>query len=88
MILPSILKIYIKNENAKAFRLWIPLFLLWPFALALFILLFPLVVLAALFRLAWTGHYFPVGRFTLHLYQLFSAMLGTKVQIHTPSSHY
>ncbi|MBD3217563.1 MAG: hypothetical protein GF310_04750 [candidate division Zixibacteria bacterium] len=45
---PSILRIRIMEEGRKKIGLWFPLFLLWPFMLAISILLLPLVLIVSL----------------------------------------
>jgi hypothetical protein len=48
---PLTLRIRIVEAGRKKFGLWIPLFLIWPFALIFGIILFPLILLISL--LTW-----------------------------------
>ena len=44
---PSVLRIRVTRAGRNGFRLWLPLFLVWPAVLALCLALFPVAVLVA-----------------------------------------
>ncbi len=48
MMPPVIMRIRLKEKGKRRFRLWLPLILLWPLALLVFILLIPFLVILSL----------------------------------------
>jgi len=46
---PSVVNIAIARENARTFRLWLPVIILWPVLLLCIILIAPLALLAEIF---------------------------------------
>lgn len=48
IMLPMSLRLRIRNPEGKGFRLWLPLFLIWPFTLILALAFAPLVLLISL----------------------------------------
>lgn len=45
-MIPSVMNLKIHSGDRFKLRLWLPLFILWPFALVLFFLLLPFLVIA------------------------------------------
>lgn len=46
MIPPSFMRVQVRNREGRGFGLWLPLFLLWPVAAILALLLAPLLLIA------------------------------------------
>ena len=86
MILPSLLRISIYDDNTKSFNLWLPLFLLWPIAILLYIVFLPFLFIFAFFRFIFTGVYFPVGKFSFRLFLFLCAFKGFEVMVNGKKS--
>jgi hypothetical protein len=56
MIPPLWLTIKIIRPECRNIKLWLPLFLIWPFMLIFAILLLPIVLLIAIFQLIFRHH--------------------------------
>lgn len=50
-MLPITARVLIKDQNGKGVNLWLPLFILWPVLMVLFILCLPLLLLVGLLRI-------------------------------------
>ena len=74
---PSIMRVRIRNPK-RQFGLWFPLFVLWPFAALIALLLVPLVLIGAI--ILW-----PKGWGRPLLLALFFAMRGLTVKVENPS---
>ena len=76
---PAWIKIKIQAERG-GFRLWLPLFLLLPLALVIFIILSPLILIAVI--ILWPSGW---GRWALSVlraaYNVFCSLRGLKVDI-------
>ncbi|MFP4164900.1 MAG: hypothetical protein ACLFQB_12645 [Chitinispirillaceae bacterium] len=48
-MIPAFMILRVKDEEGKGVRLWLPLILLWPFVLLLFLLLVPFALLVEMF---------------------------------------
>jgi len=76
---PVWIKIKIQGERG-GFRLWLPLFLLLPLALVIFIILSPLILIAVI--ILWTSGW---GKWALSIlraaYNMLCALRGLKVDI-------
>jgi hypothetical protein len=79
-MIPGIVSLHIVTETKFRLRLWLPVFILWPFLLIMSILLFPLVLIADIL-LFICGTKIYLFKILGGLYSLFSAMHGTKIQI-------
>lgn len=75
---PCIIRIKIKNEDTK-FGLWLPLFIIFPLVLVLFIVLAPLALLAAL--IVWPLGYARTVLCAPALYSVICATKGLEVDI-------
>jgi len=79
MFPPSIMHIRIAGTSCRGFNLWLPLILLWPFALVLGLALAPLVLIAAL--CTWPRY----GRMLLlggpRLFGMLCALRGLRVYV-------
>jgi len=71
--------ISISGERRRFFRLWLPLFLVWPLLLPFAILLLPFVVLALLL-VGRNGFAMPVA-----LWRLVAGLKGTLVDVANPN---
>jgi hypothetical protein len=82
---PAIMRLRIYDRGKSRFRLWLPLFLLWPIALVLLLLLLPFVVLAQIIlRLTGTG--INLFRIFFGLYGVICALRGLLVNVDSPRS--
>ncbi|MGA2508144.1 MAG: hypothetical protein ABSF80_11790 [Chitinispirillaceae bacterium] len=45
-MLPGIINLNIRSKNGRGFRLWFPLFVLWPVFLVLFLVALPFLAIA------------------------------------------
>ena len=83
---PSILRLRIRNQRHN-FGLWLPLFLFWPLALLLALLLFPFVLVAAVvfWYRGWTKPLLLTGP---SLFMLFCAVRGLEVDIKQGSEQF
>ena len=50
---PMLLRLRVSHEGRRRWGCWLPLLLLWPFALALMLLFLPLALLASVFAGRW-----------------------------------
>jgi hypothetical protein len=85
MIPPAIIRVRIADEYGKRFGLWLPMFLLWPFALAVFLVLLPFLIIAEVV-LTLVGAGFHPLLAMLGLFGLISALRGTRVDVASPGS--
>jgi len=85
-VAPNIVSLRIWTGNRFKLRLWLPVFLLWPFAVLLVLVIAPFLVLAEVF-MALRGtpmHFFGM---LAGVFSLLSALRGTIVNIDSPGSH-
>jgi hypothetical protein len=84
-MIPLILKLRIKDKNQRRFGLWLPFFLIWLVVLPLLALAAPFVLLAAL--ILWPGG---KGRLVLYSYasifNLIGNLSGLKIDIQSKDS--
>jgi len=50
MIPPMLMRVRVKERGKKGFRLWLPLFLIWPLGLLVFLLSLPFLVVLSVFH--------------------------------------
>ena len=83
-MLPIFLRMRIRNKSGKRVTLFIPIILLWILLFALMLILFPLVLLAAL--LTWGSGQ---GKILLRSYPMIFALLcnlgGLYIQVEKPN---
>jgi hypothetical protein len=80
---PSIIRLRIFDKGKSRIRLWLPLFLLWPVALAVVLLLLPLICLAQL--ILWlTNTGINLFRIFFGLYRLVCSLKGLHVNVDSP----
>ncbi len=76
---PSVLRVRVEDEDSR-FRLWLPLFVLWPPVLLIGLLLSPLVIVAA--AVMWPRGW---GRTVLlggpHAFRLFCSLRGLEIRV-------
>jgi len=48
IMLPIAASLWIKNSNNMNFRIWLPIFLIWPFVISLILVLVPVILLISL----------------------------------------
>ena len=77
---PMLMHMRIEGER-RAFGLWLPLFLLLPLALVVFIILSPLILVAAI--ILWPSGWGERALFTLRAaLEVFWSMRGLSVDVH------
>jgi len=82
---PSVLRVDLKNDS-REFRLWLPLFAIWPFLLLAAIVLAPLVLAVAVV-LWWTGWGRPVLYSGAIFFAMFCALRGLEIDVHDRKKH-
>lgn len=82
MFPPSILRVRVLDKNSRV-SLWIPLVLVWPFALALYMLFLPCIVVVAIvtWRSGWGKSILLGGPF---LFRLYCDLRGLKIDVTEP----
>jgi hypothetical protein len=84
-MIPSIINLKIQSGAHFKLRLWLPVFIVWPIFIVLFLLLLPFLVIAELvMRVAGTG----IRLFAMigGVVSVLSAMRGTVVKVDSPKS--
>jgi hypothetical protein len=84
-MIPSIINLKIQSGSHFKLRLWLPVFIVWPIFIVLFLLLLPFLVIAELvMRVAGTG----IRLFAMigGVVSVLSAMRGTVVKVDSPKS--
>ena len=79
MFPPALLRVRVLDEDSRV-SLWIPLVLLWPLALALYVLFLPCIVIAAI--VTWrTGWGKPILMGGPPLFRLYCDLRGLKIDV-------
>jgi small neutral amino acid transporter SnatA (MarC family) len=81
-MIPSIMNIKIRSGRGFKFRLWLPLFLVWPILLVLFLLLLPFLIIAEIV-LRLTGVDIYLFRLLGGLLSVVMAMRGLTVKVNS-----
>jgi small neutral amino acid transporter SnatA (MarC family) len=84
-MIPSIINLRIQSGHHFKLKLWLPLFIMWPIILVLFLLLLPFLVIAD-FVLFVTGVRIQLFRIIGGVVSVLSAMRGTVVRVNSPKS--
>jgi hypothetical protein len=84
-MIPSIINIKIKSGSRFKLTLWIPLFVLWPIFIVLFILALPFLLLADLI-IRIMGIQIKLWYMLSGVFMLFSSLQGTLVKVNSPKS--
>ncbi len=80
---PSVLRLRIHNQR-RHFGLWLPLFLIWPLMLVIFLALSPLILVLAI--ILWpSGMGKPILLAGPVLFRIFCALRGFEVNVEQPS---
>lgn len=82
MIPPLWLIVKIERSSGRKFRLWLPILLIWPFVYAVVILLFPLVLLIAVYQLIVHRHMKILLVFPL-FHNLICKLKGTLIDVNS-----
>jgi len=84
MIPPAFISIEAKRSGSKPFRLWLPLFPLWPLLLAAFAFALPLAAIAGIdpLRLRWSPR---PASLLLSAVSLPGAMKGMRIDVESKS---
>ena len=82
MFPPSILRVRVLDKDSRV-SLWIPLILLWPLVLALYVLFLPCIVVVAIvtWRRGWGRQILFGGPF---LFRLYCDLRGLKIDVTEP----
>lgn len=83
---PSIVSMRVAEEERTRFRLWFPLFILWPLLLVLLLLTFIATLVADLFSLI-AGHRFGYTRLILGVLRVVNDTRGTELFIQDRTHH-
>ena len=83
MFPPSILRIRVLDDH-KRVNLWIPLVLIWPLAVAIYVLLLPAIIAAAMltWHRGWGRRILLSGPAVFHLY---CALRGLEINTNEPN---
>jgi len=84
-MIPSIVNLKIQSGQRSRLKLWLPVFIVWPFFIVLFLLLLPFLVMAD-FVLWATGVKIQLFRMLGGAVSVLSAMRGTVVRVDSPKS--
>ncbi len=79
-MVPSIMNLRIEDGNKFRLRLWLPLFLVWPVVLVLFLILLPFLVVAEVV-LRLTNVQIYLFRLLGGVFSLLSALRGLTVRV-------
>jgi len=83
-MLPLILKIKIINENRRGIRLWLPIFLVWIVLIFVMLLLFPLVLIAAVIAIPF-GYARTIILLGPYFIRILCSLRGLKVDVNSES---
>lgn len=84
---PYVIDLRVKSEEHRPFRLWLPLFLLWPLGLALLALALVFTILADVVLLLMGERYHHYSRFLLRSVGLLGELRGTTVYVQNGSQN-
>lgn len=87
MILPPlVIDVHVRQEDSRRFRIWLPLFLLWPLLLPLVVFVLAVTILADVVCAIFGARYHYYTAFTLGVFHVFAELRGTRADIVTPDS--
>lgn len=87
MILPPlVIDVRVRQDGSRGFRLWLPLFLLWPLFLPLVLVVVFAAIVADVLRAIAGARYHQYTAFTVGALQLFAELRGTRADIVTSDS--
>lgn len=79
-MIPSIVILKIQQEHRFRLKLWLPVFILWPVFLVLFLLILPLLLITD-FILLVSGHRIRLLRMVGGVFSVVSSLRGTRVKV-------
>ena len=82
---PSVLRVELKDAS-RDFRIWLPLFVIWPFLLLVAVVLAP-IVLALAIVIWWTGWGRPMIKSGLAFYGIICALKGLEIDVRKRKKH-
>jgi hypothetical protein len=85
-MIPSIINLRIQSGQRFKLRLWLPLFIVWPVLIVLFLLLLPFLVIAEV-ALRATGTGIRLFGILGGVVSVLSAMRGTVVKVDSPKQN-
>jgi len=85
-MIPSIISLKIQSGKRFRLRLWLPVFILWPLAVLLFILMVPLLLIAD-FIVRICGIKLHLFSMVSALLALFASLCGTIVRVNSPRNN-
>ena len=77
---PSIVSVRIRSERGFKLRLWLPVFILWPFALILFLIIAPFLAIAEAV-LVYRGTRIHLFGMLAALFLFLCSLYGTSVKV-------
>ena len=79
-MVPSIVSVRVRSDDGFKLRLWLPVFILWPFALILFLVLAPFLAIA---EAVLVCHGRPMHLFgmLIGLFLLLCSLCGTSIKV-------
>ncbi|GAB4019623.1 MAG: hypothetical protein Fur0010_21780 [Bdellovibrio sp.] len=86
-MIPMNIKIYVQDQDKKPFRLWLPLWLIFPVLIILGLLLLPILIFVVLIIIFFKGLSFFIN-VCAALVAMFIAFKGTRIEISGKSNVY
>ena len=87
MILPPlVIDVRVRQDGSRGFRIWLPLFLLWPLLLPLVLVVVLVALLADIARTIAGARYHHYTALTLGSLQLFAELRGAHADVVTSDS--
>jgi uncharacterized membrane protein len=81
-MIPSIVILKIQQERGFRLKLWLPVFILWPVFLVLFLLFLPLLLIAD-FILHLSGVHIHLLRMVGGVFSVVSSLRGTRIKVNS-----
>jgi hypothetical protein len=82
-MIPSIINLKIQSGHKFRFRLWLPVFILWPIFIALFLIVLPFLVIAEIVLRIAGAQIYPF-RMLGGVLGVVSSLRGTTVKVDSP----
>jgi hypothetical protein len=83
-MLPAIINLNIRSKRGHGFRLWFPVFILWPVFLVLFLIALPFLVIADIV-LRFSGARIRLFGMIGSVLSVLSSLRGTAIKVRSPA---